>query len=207
MLAIAGGKGGSGKTTTALGLGRALARRGEDPVVVDCDPDMPDLHHRARTELAGGIDELATGAPVEAAATESTVVPGVRLLPGGNRNNVEGALRRLGAWHGPVLLDCPPGVGPDAVVPLRFADRALLVTTDRPQSVADVGMTCRCARELACPVVGALVRTTAGNDGTGLPGNLPELARVETVHEPLSHPKTSSVWAKLSRQIGSAATL
>ncbi|ESS06245.1 MAG: CobQ/CobB/MinD/ParA nucleotide binding domain protein, partial [uncultured archaeon A07HB70] len=40
MLAIAGGAGGAGKTTTALGLARALPGR---VVVADADVDMPDL--------------------------------------------------------------------------------------------------------------------------------------------------------------------
>lgn len=44
MLAIAGGKGGCGKTTTALGVGAALPGR---PLVVDADWDLPNLHRLA----------------------------------------------------------------------------------------------------------------------------------------------------------------
>lgn len=45
MIAVAGGKGGSGKTTTTLGLARALARRdGSGRVVAaDADWDLPNL--------------------------------------------------------------------------------------------------------------------------------------------------------------------
>ena len=47
MIAVAGGKGGSGKTTTTLGLARALSRRGAPVVAADADWDLPNLHRLA----------------------------------------------------------------------------------------------------------------------------------------------------------------
>ncbi|RDZ49114.1 CDP-4-dehydro-6-deoxy-D-gulose 4-reductase, partial [Haloferax sp. Atlit-10N] len=46
MLAIAGGKGGCGKTTIALGVGQALGTPTRPALVVDTDRDMPNLHRR-----------------------------------------------------------------------------------------------------------------------------------------------------------------
>ncbi|MFW6434919.1 MAG: MinD/ParA family ATP-binding protein [Halovenus sp.] len=196
MLAIAGGKGGSGKTTTALGLAAILQDRGREPLVVDCDCDMPDLHHKAGVESIGGIDGLADGTPVELVAAESTTVPGVRILTAGSRENLDRALSRLGVWHGPVVLDSPPGMGPDAARPLRHADRSLLVSTDRHQSVADTRTTARSARKLDAPPVGLLVRET----GIQSPSNWPEpdtvRKRVPTVPEPLASPTVRKVWAE-----------
>jgi septum site-determining protein MinD len=54
MLVIAGGKGGCGKTTTALGLAAVLAERGAPAVVADADRDMPDLHALAGVRRPGG---------------------------------------------------------------------------------------------------------------------------------------------------------
>lgn len=51
MLAIAGGKGGCGKTTTALGVAAALPGR---PVVADADWDLPNLHRLAATYREDG---------------------------------------------------------------------------------------------------------------------------------------------------------
>jgi septum site-determining protein MinD len=196
MLAIAGGKGGSGKTTTALGLAAILQDRGRVPLVVDCDCDMPDLHHQAGIDSIGGIDELADGTPVELVAAESTTVPGVRIVTAGSRDRIDSALSRLGAWQGPVILDSPPGMGPDAARPLRHADRSLLVSSDRHQSVADTRTTARSARELAAPPAGLLVRQT----GIEAPSNWPEpdtvRKRVPTVPEPLDHPTVRKAWAE-----------
>ena len=196
MLAIAGGKGGSGKTTTALGLAAILQDRGREVLVVDCDCDMPDLHHQAGVDSIGGIDELAGGTPVELVAAESATVPGVRIVTAGNRDQVDGALSRLGGWHGPVILDSPPGMGPDAARPLRHADRTLLVSSDRHQSVADTRTTARSARELDAPPVGLLVRQT----GIEAPSNWPEPDTVRkyvpTVPDPLDHQSVRNAWAE-----------
>lgn len=198
MIAIAGGKGGSGKTTTALGLARAFARQGSDPLVVDCDVDMPDLHVRAGVDRDDGIDELSGSASIERACVRSRKLPGVRLLPAGDRDNLDTALSKLTRWHGPVLLDCPPGVGPEAARPLRHADHAALVTTDRAQSISDTEVTARCAHELDTDVVGMVVRETDDGSGT-LPDGFSPLGRVGTVPAPLTHPRVRASWAKISR--------
>lgn len=200
MIAIAGGKGGSGKTTTALGLARAFARQGEDPIVADCDVDMPDLHVRARIDREGGIEEVADGAPIERACLRSKKVPGVRLLPAGDRSHIGDALPALAHWHGPVLLDCPPGIGPDAACPLRHADHTVLVTTDQPQSVGDTEVTARTAGELGASVLGTVVRETCDGDRE-LPSGLPLLGRVETVPTPFTHPGVRATWATMSRAL------
>lgn len=200
MIAIAGGKGGSGKTTTALGLALAFARQGSDPLVVDCDVDMPDLHVRAGVRREGGIDELSGIGSVERACVRTKKLPGVRLLPAGGRDNLDTALSILPRWHGPVLLDCPPGVGPDAARPLRHADHAALVTTDRARSISDTRVTAQSARELGADVLGVVVRET--DDGTGTcPDGLSTLGRVGTVPAPLTHPRIRASWAKISRVI------
>lgn len=195
MLAIAGGKGGSGKTTTALGIAGVLRDRGREPLVVDCDCDMPDLHHRAGVQSVGGIDELADGAPVELAATESQTVPGVRIVTAGSRDRIDHALARLGAWRGPVLLDSPPGMGPDAARPLRHADRSLLVSSDRPQSVADTRTTARSARKVDAAPVGLLVRETGATEPAEWPDPEKVRNRVPTVPEPLANQNVRTVWS------------
>jgi septum site-determining protein MinD len=201
MLAIAGGKGGSGKTTTALGLAAALARQGEEPIVVDCDCDMPDLHHLLDIDRADGIATLAHGSPIAVACQSSTTVPGVRCLTAGDRSNVDAALTRLADWHDTVILDCPPGVGPDAVRPLRHACRTLVVSTDQPESLGDAQTTAHTARELGTAVAGLLVRTTAGDSQIRWNDESQLLARIDSVETPLSSPQTRAGWSRLAQQL------
>lgn len=158
MFAIAGGKGGCGKTTTTLGVARALTRTGVDPLVVDADVDMPDLHLLADVPPEPNASDVADGAHVECVRRRSPEIPGVSVVPAGDTAATESALCRLANWHGPVLVDCPAGASVDAAVPLRNADATILVTTDTPQSLADARKTAQMASRVDAPIAGVLIR-------------------------------------------------
>lgn len=195
MLAIAGGKGGCGKTTTALGLADALARAGADPLVADADRDAPDLHLLAD---AAGDPALATSEfadadddPPEPVAHEASAFPGVGVVPAPSGGLSDGrfhaVLDGLATRDRPVLVDCPAGAGRDAVVPLRASDAALLATTLHPSSLRDAARTAAIAERLGVDLAGSVVTdvpawaTTPdcdGDDGVGSTDGLrPDIAR------------------------------
>ncbi|UPW00102.1 P-loop NTPase [Halorussus gelatinilyticus] len=171
MLAVAGGKGGAGKTTTTLGLAAALGRQRRTVVAVDADREMPDLHAMAGVARTPGLDAVAEGWPVElVAGAPDPPLTGVEVLPAGTGPPSAGSAARVGERSGgatplarargvadAVLLDCPAGAGSDAVAPLRVADAAVVVTTTEPDCLRDAAKTAAMARELDAPVVGAVV--------------------------------------------------
>jgi len=159
MIAIAGGKGGCGKTTTALGLAAALARDGRRPIVVDTDCDMPNLHTMAETDRRPGVETVDDGGSIAVATHRSTVVPGVDVLPAGDASGPVGrtALRRLDRCRQPVVLDCPAGATDTAAAPLRHADDAVVVSTPDRASRSDARKTARMARALDASVVGSVL--------------------------------------------------
>jgi septum site-determining protein MinD len=159
MLAIAGGKGGCGKTTTALGLARALAERGDRPVVADADCDMPNLHTVAETDRGPGLDVLAGDSRVERCIHRSGAVRGVDIVPAGTaaRSVDSAALDRLERLPETVLLDCPAGATDAVGVALRAATGVLLVSTAQRQSLTDAAKTARMADAVGTDVVGAVV--------------------------------------------------
>ena len=159
MLAIAGGKGGVGKTTTAIGVGVALATRRRDPVVVDADVDLPNLHLVADVE-DGGIEAVAEGTDVETASTPSHRFDGIRVLGSRPGAPIARALRSL-VTDRPVVVDSPAGASPDAVLPLRMADQALVVTTPDPEAVADAKKTAAIARSIGTEVIGWIVNRSS----------------------------------------------
>jgi septum site-determining protein MinD len=178
MLAVCGGKGGVGKTTTALAVARALAEEGDRPVVLDADVELPDLAALADVPAGDGVRQLARGTPLSSASHRDPHVRGLRVVPatpGTAPAAVTAALAHLLARPRPVVVDCPAGVGPDAAAPLRASSHALLVTRDTPASVGDAGKTARMAAALGTRVVGGFVTGTetprlasAGLDGVSL---------------------------------------
>ena len=208
MLAVTGGKGGCGKTTTALGLARTLARRGTEPLVLDADCDMPDLHHLAGIERADGVDALARGAPLARVCRHPAAFPGVAVVTAGRPGRTGPALRATRGWGGPVLVDCPAGVGPDATRPLRHADAALVVSTDDPQSLGDTRRTITAARQLDAPPAGVLLRTTARRpaETPGRVADCPVLAATPEVGDPLDGPPLSQIWSTVADHLLAATS-
>ena len=202
MLAIAGGKGGCGKTTTAVGLARVLAARGASPLLFDADSDMPDLHLKVESPRQYGVDALASGAPLAQAVQRPNSLPGVALLTAGSPEHVPAALQKTTNWDGPVLVDCPAGIGPDATRPLRAADSCLIVSTDEPQCIEDTRRTSAVARQLGAVPAGTVLRVVVGEKPLETVGGCPVRVRVPTVDSPDTHPDVSQAWTRLADALG-----
>jgi flagellar biosynthesis protein FlhG len=81
LLAVSGGKGGVGATTTALNLAIAFAQRGGRVVLVDADPHGGDLALRCRLEARHTLADVLSGQRSLPEAVESGPA-GIRVLPG-----------------------------------------------------------------------------------------------------------------------------
>ncbi len=176
ILAVAGGKGGVGKTTLAYNVAAAL-----DAVVVDADLGMADLPRGRGPDLH---DVLAGAAdPIEAVRPGRVdIVPCGRTLAGARACDLaalEEAVTAIERERGTVILDCPAGRRADAGVPLAIADACLLVVSPRAFALADAVRTRELARELGAGLAGCAVNrvteeppTAAIADALGAPASV-----------------------------------
>ncbi|EMA10296.1 septum site-determining protein MinD [Haloarcula vallismortis] len=200
MLAIAGGKGGCGKTTIALGVGQALGTPIRRSLVVDTDRDMPNLHRRAGVDPTPGIADITASAAPTAVARHATAVENVDVLTCQDATEaaVDSAIGRLTRPDRPVVLDCPAGAGPDVARPLRAADRTVLVSLPTRQSLTDTAKTAAMARALDAPPV---LTVLVGSDRSVDPSTLlccPETIHVPSVSKPLESDRARAKYVEIA---------
>ena len=201
MIAIAGGKGGCGKTTIALGVARVLAR--DAPVtVVDADLDMPDLHVRTETPTSPGMDALASGTPLERCRQRAIGLPGVSIVPAGEGcRSIEQALDRLRDVQGYVIVDTPAGASLDVTRPLRAATDALLVSTPTRESLVDTAKTAALARSVGTSVLGLVLnKSDGGLDPTELL-DCNTIAHIPAVGTDRPHLTNTSVFSTIATSL------
>jgi septum site-determining protein MinD len=174
MLAIVGGKGGCGKTTTALGLATALTDGGTRAVAVDTDVEMPNLHVRAETDRTPGLEAIAAGAPPDSVTHSSDRFPDVEVIPAGRRTRTVSreTLARIRGLAGQSVLDCPAGASELVTTPIRAADAALVVATPARASRVDAAKTARMVETLGTPLLGAVL-TRASHGRASIPSRGP----------------------------------
>lgn len=161
--AIANQKGGVGKTTTTLALGRLLAARGEGVLLLDLDPHasltrafgvpgepqpegVVDLFAAPPATLAAllrrspveGLDFVCAQTALATLERRSASQPGLGLA-------LSQALERHDGAHDHVLLDCPPTLGLLMVNALAAADRLVVPTQCEPLALHGLAGMCRTA--------------------------------------------------------------
>ncbi len=148
VLVVTSGKGGVGKTTSTAALGAALAQMGEKVVVVDFDVGLRnlDLVLGAERRVVFDLINVVQGvAKLSQALIRDKRLENLWLLPASQTRDKDALtdegvssiiadLRTKFDW---ILCDSPAGIERGAMLAMRHADEAVIVTNPEVSSVRD----------------------------------------------------------------------
>lgn len=163
---IASGKGGTGKTTTTLNLGTALAMLGKKTIVLDADIGMANLGLLLGLERSKiTLHEVLSGsAKINEAVYDGPaglkVVPSGLSLKGFQQSKpdiLKEVMATLVDGMDYVLIDAPAGISKDGVIPLAVADKVILVVNPELASMADALKTKALTEMLGRSIEGAIL--------------------------------------------------
>ena len=148
VLVVTSGKGGVGKTTSTAALGAALAQMGEKVVVIDFDVGLRnlDLVMGAERRVVFDLINVVQGvAKLSQALIRDKRLENLWLLPASQTRDKDALtdegiggiiadLRNKFDW---ILCDSPAGIERGAMLAMRYADEAVIVTNPEVSSVRD----------------------------------------------------------------------
>ncbi len=167
-ICLASGKGGVGKSTIAANLSVALGKFKLKTVVVDGNLEGPSLGLIMGVKPSGASlhDVLSGELGIDSAIVKgdgADVVVGELKMDGLldiNFELFEKAIETLEKKYALVLVDCPPGLGRDAVAVISACDEMVLVVTPDITSISEALKTIVLAKKLGTIIVGVLVNRT-----------------------------------------------
>lgn len=148
VIAITGGKGGVGKTATAVNLGAALARLGRSTMLLDADLGMANVDVLLGLKSRLNLEHVLAGqcALDDVILTASS---GLRVVPASSGSfsmATLGKLQHAGLIHAfnalmepldVLLVDTAAGVGDDVVAFSEAAQRVVVLVCDEPAALTD----------------------------------------------------------------------
>ncbi|MFH1500887.1 MAG: cell division ATPase MinD [archaeon] len=177
IYAVISGKGGVGKTTSAINIGAAINQLGEDVVVVDGNLITPNVGiHLGAPIVPVSLNHVLYGkAEIEEAVYEhesgTKIIPAslsLKDLKKANPNKLKAVLTKLKKSTDYIILDSAAGLGEEALAAINAADEVLIVTNPEMPSVTDALKTIKMAEEAKKPIIGVIV-TRVKRDGYDMP--------------------------------------
>lgn len=145
VIVLASGKGGTGKTTVAVGLAVALTKLNNKVLLVDCDSGMRgvDLMLGVEKELIYDVsDAVGGGCDRSAAIYQTQNVEGLSMMPAAlsaddevSPSVLKELIDEIKGEYDYILIDSPAGTGSGFEAAASAAESALIVINPEPTGV------------------------------------------------------------------------
>jgi len=171
-IAITGGKGGTGKSNTAINLGMALNQYKKDVIIVDANLTTPDigiylgnpinpvtLHDvlKGKKHIKQAIYNHHSGTKIIPASLS------IEDLKNTNPNKLKSSINDLVGTIDFVLIDGAAGLGNEAISAIKASDEIIIVTNPELPSISDALKTIKVSESLNIPVKGVIITRVKGN--------------------------------------------
>ena len=166
FIVITSGKGGVGKTTTAINLGAAINHFGGDVLVIDANLSTPNVGiHLNSPEVPINLNHVLLGKaePYEAVyehdsgmkiMPSSLSVRELKKLKSDKLKNFKEDFKRISDY---IVVDSSAGLGAEALSAIGMADELIIVTNPEIAAITDALKTIKLADQMHIPVMGVIV--------------------------------------------------
>jgi septum site-determining protein MinD len=187
VYAIISGKGGVGKTTTAINIGSSFTKLGQDVIVIDGNLTTPNIGiHLGAPIVPITLNHILNGeAKLEDSIYEHE--SGTKIIPASlslketekiNYKRFPEITRKLKKIGEHIFIDSPAGLGEEAKATINASDEIIIVTNPEIAAVTDALKTIKLAEEMNKPVIGVIITRCQGGK-TEMPiSNIKEMLEV-----------------------------
>lgn len=184
LIVITSGKGGVGKTTTAINLGAAIKYFGKDVLIIDGNLTTPNVGiHLNSPEVPINLNHVLNGKakPIEAVYEHES---GVKIMPSSlsikelrkikpeKIKNYRMDFIKLSEY---IIIDSAAGLGNEALSTLEIADELIVVTNPEMPAITDALKAIKMAEQMKKSILGIIVTRVKKNEIEMTPTTVKEM--------------------------------
>jgi septum site-determining protein MinD len=168
---IISGKGGAGKTTSAINLGTSMNSLGKEVIIVDANLTTPNIGlHLGSPIVPITLNHVMNNkARVEEAIYEHE--SGTKILPSSlsinelkniNHERLVDIAKKLRKIADNILLDSSAGLGDEAKAAIKASDEVIVITNPEISAVTDALKTIKLAEQMDKKITGVIITRAEG---------------------------------------------
>lgn len=187
MIVIASGKGGVGKTTTAINLGVAMKRFNKEVLIIDANMSTPNVGiHLNSPEVPINLNHVLQK---KAHAYEAVYSheSGIKIIPSSlsvkelkklKIEKLKDFKKDFQNLAEIIILDCSAGLGKEAMSAMELADEVILVSNPEMPSITDALKTVKVAEGMKKPITGIIITRVRKNNYELPPETVKEMLEI-----------------------------